>query len=73
MPTLRRSIGTDVMSLPPNDTVPPSSGSSRPAIMRSIVVLPQPKGPSSHLVTHQLPIGRFDRPHPFLGPDGKLL
>ncbi len=25
------------------------------------------------LVTHQVPIGQFDRPHPFFGPDGKLL
>jgi 3',5'-cyclic-AMP phosphodiesterase len=26
-----------------------------------------------NLVTHQVPIGEFDRPHPFFGPDGKLL
>jgi 3',5'-cyclic AMP phosphodiesterase CpdA len=26
-----------------------------------------------HLVTHQVPIGSFDGPHPFFGPDGKLL
>jgi 3',5'-cyclic-AMP phosphodiesterase len=26
-----------------------------------------------NLVTHQLPIGEFDGPHPFFGPDGKLL
>jgi 3',5'-cyclic-AMP phosphodiesterase len=25
------------------------------------------------LVTHQVPIGAFDGPHPFFGPDGKLL
>ncbi len=25
------------------------------------------------LVTHQIPIGEFDGPHPFFGPDGKLL
>jgi Icc protein len=25
------------------------------------------------VVTHQVPIGDFDRPHPFFGPDGKLL
>lgn len=25
------------------------------------------------LVTHQVPIGDFDGPHPFFGPDGKLL
>lgn len=24
-------------------------------------------------VTHQVPIGQFDGPHPFFGPDGKLL
>jgi len=26
-----------------------------------------------HIVTHQVPIGIFDGPHPFFGPDGKLL
>jgi Icc protein len=26
-----------------------------------------------HVVTHQVPIGDFDGPHPFFGPDGKLL
>jgi Icc protein len=26
-----------------------------------------------HVVTHQVPIGNFDGPHPFFGPDGKLL
>jgi hypothetical protein len=26
-----------------------------------------------HVVTHQVPIGTFDGPHPFFGPDGKLL
>jgi 3',5'-cyclic AMP phosphodiesterase CpdA len=26
-----------------------------------------------HVVTHQVPIGAFDGPHPFFGPDGKLL
>jgi 3',5'-cyclic-AMP phosphodiesterase len=25
------------------------------------------------LVTHQVPIGSFDGPHPFFGSDGKLL
>ncbi|MDB5605261.1 MAG: phosphodiesterase [Bradyrhizobium sp.] len=25
------------------------------------------------VVTHQVPIGDFDRPHPFFGPEGKLL
>lgn len=26
-----------------------------------------------YVVTHQVPIGAFDGPHPFFGPDGKLL
>jgi len=26
-----------------------------------------------NVVTHQVPIGTFDGPHPFFGPDGKLL
>ena len=26
-----------------------------------------------HVVTHSVPIGRFEGPHPFFGPDGKLL
>jgi 3',5'-cyclic-AMP phosphodiesterase len=26
-----------------------------------------------HVVTHQVPIGAFDGPHPFFGPNGKLL
>ncbi len=26
-----------------------------------------------HVVTHQVPIGNFDGPHPFFGRDGKLL
>jgi hypothetical protein len=25
------------------------------------------------VVTHQIPIGTFEGPHPFFGPDGKLL
>jgi len=25
------------------------------------------------VVTHQVPIGNFDGPHPFFGPDGKLI
>jgi 3',5'-cyclic-AMP phosphodiesterase len=25
------------------------------------------------IITHQVPIGQFDGPHPFFGPDGKLL
>jgi 3',5'-cyclic AMP phosphodiesterase CpdA len=26
-----------------------------------------------HVVTHSVPVGAFDGPHPFFGPDGKLL
>ncbi len=26
-----------------------------------------------HVVTHHVPIGEFDGPHPFFGPDGKSL
>ncbi len=26
-----------------------------------------------HLVTHHVPVGSFDGPHPFFGPDGRLL
>jgi 3',5'-cyclic AMP phosphodiesterase CpdA len=29
--------------------------------------------PFGYLVTHHVPIGDFDGPHPFFGPDGKLL
>ncbi|WP_398483979.1 phosphodiesterase [Tardiphaga sp.] len=32
-----------------------------------------PDGEGGHLVTHQVPIGDFDGPHPFFGADGKLL
>jgi 3',5'-cyclic AMP phosphodiesterase CpdA len=32
-----------------------------------------PEGDTGHLVTHQVPIGEFDGPHPFFGADGKLL
>jgi 3',5'-cyclic-AMP phosphodiesterase len=32
-----------------------------------------PGGGLGSLVTHQMPIGQFDGPHPFFGPDGKLL
>ena len=51
MPTLRFSIGTEVMSLPSNSTLPPASGNSSPAMMRSMVVFPQPDGPSSTSVS----------------------
>jgi 3',5'-cyclic-AMP phosphodiesterase len=32
-----------------------------------------PNGGFGSVVTHQVPIGQFDGPHPFFGPDGKLL
>jgi 3',5'-cyclic AMP phosphodiesterase CpdA len=32
-----------------------------------------PGEPYGNVVTHQVPIGDFDGPHPFFGPDGKLL
>jgi 3',5'-cyclic AMP phosphodiesterase CpdA len=32
-----------------------------------------PGGGFGSVVTHQIPIGNFDGPHPFFGPDGKLL
>src|SRR5882762_3073566 len=52
MPILRRLTGTK-MSRPPSNTVVPSMvmvpslGCSSPATQRSVVVLPQPDGPSS--------------------------
>ena len=46
MPMSRRCTGMWVTSSPPTVMRPPS-GSSKPAIMRSVVVLPQPDGPSS--------------------------
>ena len=46
MPMSRREAGTDEMSLPSTRTVP-TSAVSKPATMRSAVVLPQPDGPSS--------------------------
>ena len=45
MPTLRALTGTLVTSRPPMVIVP-SDGVSKPASMRSVVVLPQPEGPS---------------------------
>jgi len=41
----RRQGGSPVTSRPPISTSP-SSGSSSPAMQRSVVVLPQPEGPS---------------------------
>lgn len=32
-----------------------------------------PGGEFGTVVTHQIPIGEFDGPHPFFGPDGKLI
>src|SRR5689334_23179962 len=46
MPMSRACTGTCVMSSPPT-RMRPASGSSKPAIMRNVVVLPQPDGPSS--------------------------
>src|SRR5262245_50635566 len=43
--TGRRFAGTVVTSLPWS-TIRPSSGTSKPAIIRSVVVFPQPLGPS---------------------------
>src|SRR5436305_1166816 len=51
IPTLRFSIGTSVTSSSPKRTRPPGSGFSSPAMMRSVVVLPQPDGPSSTTVS----------------------
>ena len=51
MPTARCSTGTFTFAAPSNSVRPsteiaPSSGVSRPAMQRSVVVLPQPDGPS---------------------------
>ena len=46
MLTLRRRGLTQVTSSPSRTTLP-EVGSSKPAIIRSVVVLPQPDGPSS--------------------------
>ena len=45
MPRLRLCVGIGVMSWP-SSRIAPAVGSSRPAIIRSSVVLPQPDGPS---------------------------
>ena len=52
MPMPRRFIGTESPAAPSNSTRSPSrmtplSGRSSPAMQRSVVVLPQPDGPSS--------------------------
>jgi hypothetical protein len=41
-----RSLGGTALTSAPRSTIRPSSGSSKPAIMRSVVVFPQPDGPS---------------------------
>src|SRR6266704_3671134 len=46
MPKPRCSGGRFVISRPSNATLP-ESGTSNPAMMRSVVVLPHPDGPSS--------------------------
>src|SRR3954466_3407635 len=46
MPRLRRCAGICV-TLSPATRMRPASGSSKPAIIRSVVVLPQPEGPRS--------------------------
>src|SRR3546814_1380133 len=51
MPTLRFAIGWPVTSAPSNSTRPPASGSSSPAMMRKVVVLPQPDGPRKTTVS----------------------
>ena len=45
MLTSRAYGGSRETSLPPSSTMP-SSGRSKPAITRSVVVLPEPDGPS---------------------------
>src|SRR4051812_15649437 len=46
MPRLRRNVGSRSTGWPPSRMLP-RSGSRNPAIMFSVVVLPQPLGPSS--------------------------
>ena len=48
MPTFRLFGGRFVMSLP-STLMLPESGYSKPAIMRSVVVLPQPDGPRNEM------------------------
>ena len=51
MPTLRFSMPSGVTSVPSKRTLPPASGASRPAMMRKVVVLPQPEGPRNTTVS----------------------
>ena len=46
MPVERRYGGSAVTSRPPM-RIAPAEGRMKPAIMRSVVVLPQPEGPSN--------------------------
>ena len=46
MPTFRRCAGTRVMSRP-SISIDPPDGVVKPAIIRSVVVFPEPEGPSS--------------------------
>ena len=54
MPILRFSMPSGVTSASSNSTLPPASGDSRPAMMRSVVVLPQPEGPRNTIVSPAL-------------------
>src|SRR5438874_2321335 len=79
MPIRRFSGGTntprdaDVSSRPPTWTSP-ASGRSRPAMSRSVVVLPQPLGPSSvtsePAATSKSMAAAAHRPAGLLGPAG---
>ena len=55
--TGRRLGSTEVTSFPCS-TIRPSSGTSKPAIIRRVVVLPQPLGPSSEKNSPS-PMARF--------------
>ena len=65
MPMSRLAAGTDEMSLPSTRT-DPASAVSKPATMRSAVVLPQPDGPSKR---DEL-TGRHLDGQPVQGPGG---
>ena len=55
MPMLRLWAGTPEMSVPPT-TPSPLSANSKPAAMRSAVVLPHPDGPSSEISSPSLDV-----------------
>ena len=44
---MSRSFGRSSLTTRPPISIPPASASSRPAIVRSRVLLPQPDGPTS--------------------------